>query len=339
MVTLVAGVLCMAMATHGEGPASVETERIFRGGSPCTFADLVAEAAGVDVVFLGEEHDHAEGHAFQLRLLEALGARAPRLVLSLEMFERDVQLPLDEYLRGFITESAFLSAARPWPRYATDYRPLVEWCRAHSRPVVAANVPRRYVNIVSRQGQAALLSLPRESRRYLPSLPYRMDISPAYDAALTEVFGTAHGGGAATGMPDPQRMKEAQGLWDHGMAESILLARRRLGGRPVVHVVGAMHCQQGFGIVERLRRASPRLRVLVVIVRPAPPDLEETPPNLGDFVVLCRPAKPDAPGSRQGATRPAGPPNPGPGWASASVPPREQAWNASWRNPPAGPAR
>lgn len=293
--TFMVGTLCAFMAAQAPArDAGADAATILRNGSPTTFEALLDEAVRADIVCLGEEHDHAEGHAFQLRFVEALGTRAPRMVLSLEMFERDVQLPLDEYLQGHITESAFLSAARPWPRYATDYRPLVEWCRVHGRPVVAANVPRRYVNIVARQGQGALLKLPRESRRFLPPIPYSMDIPAEYDAALTAVFGGAHGSTATSGVPDSQRMKEAQALWDHGMAQSILTSRSKFRARPVVHVVGAMHCQQGFGIVDRLRRANPRLRVLTVIVQRTPADPNRMPPaNLGDFVVLCGPPKAD----------------------------------------------
>jgi hypothetical protein len=43
-----------------------------------------------------------------------------RLVLSLEMFERDVQPVLDEYLAGSATLADLMRDARPWPnhRYA-----------------------------------------------------------------------------------------------------------------------------------------------------------------------------------------------------------------------------
>ena len=60
--------------------------------------DVVADdLAANDVVFLGEEHDNACGHAQQLELLQLLHAQRPNLVLSMEMFERDVQPMLDDY--------------------------------------------------------------------------------------------------------------------------------------------------------------------------------------------------------------------------------------------------
>ena len=53
-----------------------------------------------------------------------------KLVLSLEMFEADNQFVLNEYLAGRITEEEFLAKSRPWPRYKTDYRQLVEFAKA-----------------------------------------------------------------------------------------------------------------------------------------------------------------------------------------------------------------
>jgi uncharacterized iron-regulated protein len=71
---------------------------------------------------------------------------------SLEMFERDVQIVLDEYVKDLITEKKFLDDSRPWNNYKTDYRPLVEYAKQNKLPVIAANAPRRYINMVSRGG-------------------------------------------------------------------------------------------------------------------------------------------------------------------------------------------
>ena len=68
------------------------------------------------------------------------------------MFERDVQEPLDHFLMGHMTEEEFLKASRPWPRYATDYKPLVDFAGSKEWPVVAANVPRPMASEVSKAG-------------------------------------------------------------------------------------------------------------------------------------------------------------------------------------------
>ncbi|NLH99627.1 MAG: ChaN family lipoprotein [Chthonomonadales bacterium] len=288
-IAIVRGLIVLWAASFALVPAQAAEPRIYRDGQPVVFEDLIRALSTSDVVLVGEQHGFEAGHAFEARLVAELSRARAGLALSLEMFETDVQLVLDEYLQGHITESAFLAAARPWPRYKTDYRPMVEFCRENRIPVIAANVPRRYVNAVSRNGQSALLRLPRPSRAFLPKLPYSMDISAAYDAELTQMFTAPHGTTSSPGMPSAENMKQAQGLWDHGMAESIIRALRRRDVSAVLHVCGSMHCERGFGIVERLRKASHRLRIATVILRPTPADGSPLAPNLGDFIVDCGP--------------------------------------------------
>jgi uncharacterized iron-regulated protein len=187
------------------------------------------------------------------------------------MFERDVQPVVDEYAGGMITETHFLQASRPWPNYKTDYRPLVEFCKENHLPVVAANAPRRYVNIVSRKGQAGLSDLPKPSRAFLGRFPYSMDLPAGYDKMLTDLFGGAHntsGQAAPSGMPSPENMKEAQALWDVTMADSIVRALKEHRGWKVMQVNGAGHSDSRYGIVDRLRQAAPHLKVAVVSIRP-----------------------------------------------------------------------
>ena len=65
-----------------------------------------------------------------------------RLVLSMEMFEKDNQEKVNDYLAGKITEEEFIKTSRPWPRYITDYKPMIEFAKAHKIPVIASNIPR-----------------------------------------------------------------------------------------------------------------------------------------------------------------------------------------------------
>jgi uncharacterized iron-regulated protein len=269
---------------------------IYAGSAQRSFEHMVAELARADVVFVGENHDHDAGHALEFAILKALYATDPRLALSVEMFERDVQGVVDEYLGGFITETHFMQSSRPWPNYKTDYRPLVEFCKEKKLPVIAANAPRRYVNIVGRSGQQALAALPKASRESLPRLPYAMDIPAGYDKMLSDLFGGQHGqGGTAANMPPPERMKEAQGLWDATMADAILRCRRANRGVKVVQMNGAGHSDSGWGIVDRLRKADRRLKIAVVSIKPEaafPQRPAGTYDGVADFLILTPAEKP-----------------------------------------------
>lgn len=147
-------------------------------GQVSALDDILAAVDTVDVLFIGEQHDDPVAHYLQAELLRrtyqrlADGASKRPVTLSMEMFERDVQPILDEYLAGFITESHFLRSSRPWQNYKTDYKPMVEFARENGLHVLAANAPRRYVNRVSRLGPASLDSLPDWAQTWLPPLPY-----------------------------------------------------------------------------------------------------------------------------------------------------------------------
>src|SRR5690349_10576273 len=95
------------------------------------FETMLVDLTRADVVFVGEQHDDANTHRLELAILEGLLRRHVPIVIAMEMFERDVQGTLDRYLAGTITEEQFLKDARAWPRYATDYRPIIEFARAH----------------------------------------------------------------------------------------------------------------------------------------------------------------------------------------------------------------
>lgn len=299
-VLLMAALFCGARV-QGQTNSSMNNV-IFSGGKTVSFENMVGELKRADVVFVGENHDDPNAHAFQLALLKALHAQNPRLALSMEMFERDVQGVLDEYLAGHITEASFLQAARPWPNYKTDYRPLVEFCRENNLPVVAANAPRRYVNIVSRKGQTALAELPRESKAYLTSLPYSMELPENYRLQLNEIFGGSHAqgtGGTATPsmsqMPSSENMIQAQALWDATMQDSISRFLKRHRGTQVMQINGGMHSDSHFGIADRLHRAAPRLKIAVVTVKPDadfPNTAAEKYKDAGDYVVVAPQAKP-----------------------------------------------
>eukprot|EP00879_Flechtneria_rotunda_P001579 GHRR01001738.1.p1 GENE.GHRR01001738.1~~GHRR01001738.1.p1 ORF type:complete len:440 (+),score=183.63 GHRR01001738.1:170-1489(+) len=95
-----------------------------------------------------------------------------QVILSLEMFERDVQPVVDEYLAGILPLHDLLRDSRPWANYVTDYKPLVEFCKVHQLPVLAANAPRRYVSLAGRSSREALQQLPAAAKAWLAPLPY-----------------------------------------------------------------------------------------------------------------------------------------------------------------------
>src|SRR5262249_541176 len=112
IVVLVSGATALRAEDKDKAPKQPEPIgdkhfRLYDGkGKSTSLENLLGRMRTVDVVFLGESHDDPVAHSLQARLLRrANEQRANRpLALSLEMFERDVQPVLDEYLLGLITE-------------------------------------------------------------------------------------------------------------------------------------------------------------------------------------------------------------------------------------------
>jgi len=126
------------------------------------------------------------------------------LILSLEMFETDVQGVLTEYLAGLIPLSDLLKDARPWSNYMHDYHHLVEVCKQLKLPVIAANAPRRYVSLAGRAGSEALLQLPANAQQWLPPLPH----APSSEAYVHKVQKSMQQ--AAAGMDALRKQKQDQ---------------------------------------------------------------------------------------------------------------------------------
>jgi uncharacterized iron-regulated protein len=224
------------------------------------------------------------------------------------MFERDVQTVLDEYLGGLISERHFLLSSRPWNNYETDYRPLVEYARAHRLPVIAANAPARYVSRVSSQGPESLKALPAVAvKTWLPPLPF----PPASDAYAAKFNRFMQGGpvvpppaapAAQAQVPNPHaqasnphggaHLLEAQTLRDASMAYSIAEYLKHGRDPLVVQVNGTFHSEERMGVPEQLALYRPKARAVVVTIISDDgfPDFDAARlGRLGDFVIITDP--------------------------------------------------
>lgn len=236
-------------------------------GSPLTWTALLDRLAKVEVVFLGETHVDDTTHRVELHVLQELLTRRPgKVVLSMEMFERDVQGVLDDYLQGRIDEPAFLAKARPWSNYRTAYRPLVEAAKAARIPVVAANFPAGLRRRLAQGGKQAIEALPEAERALMPT-----DIFPASDAYWERVERAVRGhmGGGGAGTPE-ERLYDAQNLWDNAMGDSVAKARALHSDSVVLHVAGGFHTAYRDGTVAQFRRRAADASFATVSIAPAP---------------------------------------------------------------------
>ncbi len=218
-----------------------------------------------DIIFVGEDHDSRSAHEAELTILTGLAERDPSLVLALEMFERDVQNTLDDYLKGLISEEQFLNRARPWPNYDTDYRPLVEFAKSKGLTVIAANVPRRAAAAVAASGEVSP-QVVGEDRVYLPAVLH-LDSSEYYERFLATLKAMPHAGPMKRVNPDA--LYRAQILKDAVMAASL---EPYLGHR-ILFICGSFHSDYHLGTPYQLQKNHPELKVAVVTMASSVEDL------------------------------------------------------------------
>ncbi len=239
-----------------------QASRLFDGksGVEVGWEAALSRLAEADVVFLGETHLDRLTHDAELEFLRELTERRDgQTALALEMFERDVQPFLDEYRAGRIDERLFLQHSRPWGNYATDYRPLIEFCKAEQLPIIASNLPAELRRKLGRGGAEALAALTPDERALVPEPLF--ENRPDYWKRVDHVTR----GHAAMGIvPAESRLFDGQNLWDNTMGDSIARARAADPERQVIHVNGGFHSDYGDGTVWQLLQRAPATAVATV---------------------------------------------------------------------------
>jgi len=260
---------------HGPSPlrkaeplAKVDVDKLhlFNGlnGSAMGWDDLVRAASEADVVLIGETHGHPIGLATAARLWEQVAAEVPTAALSLEFFERDEQVALDDYLNGVTKNEAdyLVAAGRHGSNYPAGHRAMVEAARSNGQPVIASNAPRRYVSLARTDGFDALRMLSAEQRR-LFVIPESLTGGRYREKFFAMMQGHDEKESPDTPPVDGEGFFRSQNVWDATMADSILKGVEQ-GRRPVVHVVGQFHCDFSGGTVSRISQARSDLLVWTI---------------------------------------------------------------------------
>ncbi|MCU0712057.1 MAG: ChaN family lipoprotein [Pirellula sp.] len=252
---LVLSVNGMANARSEEPAFPASIVRV-QDGTEVALADFATEAARVDVLVLGEEHDSDGAHQMQHDIIRELIQSGYNVAISMEMFERDCQGALNEYLAGRIDEPTFLSKSRPWKNYAAHYRSIIELAKQHRLPVIASNTPRDIASKVSK-GESIESTL----------APFHARKTTADKDLYWENFVNAMKGHGGMEESDAGRLFfEAQCLKDDTMAESITDFLASHAHRPVlvVHLCGKFHSDYGLGTVSRIQSRNRLARVIVM---------------------------------------------------------------------------
>lgn len=243
-------------------------------GKKVTYEKMLKSLAAKDVVMFGEQHNCAIAHWLQLELTKDL-FNSRKLLLGAEMFEADNQDELNNYLSGEIEAKALDSLARLWPNYKTDYKPLVDFAKENKLPFIATNIPRRYANMVYKNGFEVLDTLSAEEKSWMAPLPIEFDPElPTYKNIL-----------AMMGDHGSPNLVKAQATKDATMAYFIL--KNYQNGQLFLHYNGAYHSDHYEGIMWYLKEADKSLNYgsISTVTQEDVNKLLEENLDLADFII------------------------------------------------------
>ena len=225
------------------------------GGQRLTASDVLARAAKASVVLLGETHDSAEHHRWQLQMIAALHAQRPNMVLGFESFPRRVQPALDRWVAGELSEAEFLAQSdwrNVWRMDPQLYLPLFHFARMNRIPMVALNVESSLTREITQKGYDAVPPEKREGvgRPAPPTDAYLDWLVPIWTGHERPVAKPAK---ADRNDPEFRRFVESQQTWDRAMAEVLVSATKRPGAPLVVGVMGTGHINHGYGVPHQLK--------------------------------------------------------------------------------------
>jgi len=258
-------------------------------GKTADYGDLLKAAKSSDLIFFGELHDNPICHWLEYELTRDLyEEKQSNLSLGAEMFERDNQLLLTEYVTKMIRKKDFEAEAKLWPNYKTDYAPLVDFAREKGLRFVATNVPRRYAALVNLKGFEGLDSLNAGERGLIASLRIKYDTTLECYKSIAKAVGD--------GMPAhmTQNLGKAQALKDATMAQFIMKGGPGTG-QCFLHINGAYHSDNYEGIVwyakDYIRKNTIPVKILTIscVEQDTIADLKKENISKADFII-CIPA-------------------------------------------------
>lgn len=220
---------------------------------------LVKELADYDVVFFGENHNSSINHWLQLKITEALFEKKNgQLILGAEMFERDNQAQLNQYLSGKFDAKTLKDSARLWNNYATDYKPLVDFAKNKKISFIATNIPRRYASQTAKEGIESLNKLSDKEKTYIAQLPIKVTLdTPGYPEMKAMMGDHAE-------VTKVMNFISAQATKDATMAESIL--KNIQSGKTFIHYNGNYHSKEFGGTYWYIKQKNPNLKMAVISV-------------------------------------------------------------------------
>ncbi len=243
-------------------------------GKKISYKKMLKKLNQKDIILFGELHNNPITHWLQYEVTNDLN-KTKKLILGAEMFERDNQDELNDYLSDKITAKGLDTLARLWPNYDTDYAPLVNFAKENNLKFIATNIPRRFASMVYKKGFEELEKLTDEEKSWIAPLPIEFDIElPTYKSILKMM-----------GKHGSPKLVMAQAIKDATMANSILKNFKK--GTLFIHYNGAFHSDKYEGILWYLKKQQKDLNYATIstVLQKDVNKLENEHKNRADFII------------------------------------------------------
>ena len=203
--------------------------------------ELMQDLQLVQIVFIGETHNHPGHHAAQLQIIKSLAETGKPLAIGLEMFRCSSQEALDRWVNDEISPHEFMPIYHDnwsmWPLYDDIFM----FAREEDTRMVGLNISREITRKVARKGFASLSESERQELGDVQCV-----VTPGYGKYIRQAMG-GHGGHGA----QYRFFCEAQILWDTMMAKAILEFLSANPDYQMVVLAGSGHAWK-FGIPRQL---------------------------------------------------------------------------------------
>ncbi|MDH3325258.1 MAG: ChaN family lipoprotein [Gammaproteobacteria bacterium] len=219
-------------------------------GKTLTTEDYLPQVYKEDLILLGEHHENASHHQWQLTLLKKLYANNPGIVIGLEMFPRRMQPLLDKWINKTIDKDAFIKASEwddIWAYDFNHYLPILAFARDNNIPLIAINIDKSLLKMAGKHGWN---NIPKQHRNGIgdpakPTEPYVRQLAISFQGHYEDPLKASK--------QAFMRFVQQQQLWDRAMAEALASARQDNPGKQIVGIVGSWHIIDGHGVPYQLK--------------------------------------------------------------------------------------
>jgi len=214
---------------------------------------ILPELKKAQIIYLGETHDSSQDHENQLKIIQELYKNNTQIAIGMEMFQRQFQQVVNQYIAGKITEAELVEKTEYKTRWGFDwqlYAPILRFAKQKQIPVLALNTPSEITRKVAREG---LEKLTNEEKQLIPPITELDITNTAYRQMVLKAFqqhqSAGHGNSSSA-----ERFFLAQVLWDETMADGIAKFIKANPNYQVVVLAGQGHIVYGYGIPSRVER-------------------------------------------------------------------------------------